>query len=82
MNILRESMTRHFSSPYTIRVWRQEELGGKVDNSDLREAITAAHKKVGGPFEIAKAVLAVPRVNAVEVLLPYGDGEVLYRDWP
>lgn len=82
MNILRESMTKVSYNSWTIRVWREIELGKTENRTEIRNRAvdaTLCHKT---EEEIAKYVLELDRVNAVEVLNFKGEGEVLYRDWP
>lgn len=86
MKVLIESMTRiEMRKPnVVIRVWRQEEsfdtMNRHSTQGDVMNALSAT--ELNGFNEIASAVLALERVNAVEVLDQYGDGVVLYKDWP
>jgi hypothetical protein len=86
MNILRESMTKvQTIMPYfTVRVWREEPLDAVVDHAELGLQIQAIAREGVDvtDVELAKKILALPRMNAVEVLKHNGNGTVLYRDWP
>ncbi len=85
MKPLRESMTKisPINSPWTVRVWRQEPLEGTPRNIDIMEAaINSCCANGTTPAIIAGELLKWPRVNAVEVLDPSGQGEVWYADWP
>lgn len=65
----------------TIRVWRNEtELRSTYDNNDINiVANLNTHLQL---HEMAELVCKLPRVNAVEVLDAYGDGVLIYPDWP
>lgn len=86
MNILRESMTKvQTIMPYfSVRVWREEPLDAEVDHEELAEQIKALARDGIDltPVGLAKKILELPRMNAVEVLKHNGNGTVLYRDWP
>lgn len=75
-------MTKVVLPQYTIRVWRQEELGVKVDHIELAGAVDCLADGCPTAEEAAEAILALERVNAVEVLDNDGHGTVLYKDWP
>lgn len=82
MNILKESMTRFTVHRFTIRIWREEPTPyEQVNNLDLFQAIACLTPEITEE-KAARAILIVPRVNAVEVLNEDGNGVVLYRDWP
>jgi len=89
MTLLLESMTPLTIGDYSVRVWRGEPLPffddarHHFDKSDIIRAINALDiLEDPDPFEIAKTLIDLPRVNAVEVLDPEKHGIVLYRDWP
>lgn len=90
MNLLRESMTKLAVGIFFIRVWRQEEPDGQIDNSDLWRVVDDPSWRVAmdancGRLDIdamAQSLIAMPRVNAVEVLDGSDSGVVYYKDWP
>lgn len=86
MTILRESMTRITCvgplGQFNVRIWRYEHLAAQVYHDQLREQVREQIKGKAEPLEIAQLLLAMGGVNAVEVLDAYGDGIVLYKDWP
>lgn len=65
-----------------VRVWRdEEEVREHYDNSDLEQCLEDNRDKKR--HDIARAVAAMPRVNAVEVKeLGSGMGVLIYREWP
>lgn len=88
MNILRESMTKMtiigVSPTLIIRIWRQETDDNLCMITARYELKTAVYKALESVqllerLNVAKAILALPNVNAVEVLDLDGNGEVLYR---
>lgn len=86
MSIYIESMTKFSLPGLKIRIWREEketpEDPGTFDKPyDLQEAMDRldVHKSF---YEMAKELLEIERVNAVEILDPAGDGIVIYKDWP
>lgn len=81
MKILRETMTRFVGADYNIRVWRQE---GEVpiDREVFRRQAYKLLNESGGIAEWGQKILAMPHVNAVEVLDAEGNGTVDYKDWP
>lgn len=80
MSKLRESMTPLKYGIYSVRIWRQEELTGPIDNYDLIDAL--GKYEVASGQDLADLLIELPRVNAVEVLDPKGVGVVLYQNWP
>ena len=79
----------HFAAGWTMRVWREEPTSssypapGRVRMDD--DIFMAIGKFVDQPvsqLELARAILALERVNAVEITDMAGFGEVLYKDWP
>lgn len=87
MNLLLESMTPVTVGPYSVRLWREEMLpllDDKRHAFDKSEIMRVANGLSGdeGPLKIARTFIALPRMNAVEVLDPERHGIVLYRDWP
>jgi hypothetical protein len=85
MNILRETMTLVRGSAWRIRVWVQVPLDCKFDHWAFNDHVQNLLQQ-GGPYssymEVAKRILELPDVNAVEVLDESGNGDVLYKDWP
>lgn len=83
MSILVESMSRIVLPKYLIRVWRQENEGYEHTPglyTDL-ESVARANE-TDKPVELARKIIALPRVNAVEVLDWDLGGCVLYSEWP
>lgn len=78
---LRESITGFTVPGCMIRIWRQEELEGPINTSELAETVRKM-SKVRDLNELAKMIADLPGVNAVEVKDIYGSGIVLYNDWP
>lgn len=97
MNILRERVTRISLSPHlnyatgwSMRVWREEPMDSNrsfepqrtLPDTDVIQTIQKFVSMANSPLEVAKAVVALERVNAVEIVDVTGAGEVLYKDWP
>ncbi len=85
MNLLLESMTPLKVCGYYVRVWRQESLNHPINNADLVDAADdLSMELMSGATDgtIARRLIELPRVNAVEVLDGEKRGVVLYRDWP
>lgn len=96
MNILRERMSRialgsymAYAAGWTMRVWRvpvsetdHYEPNRTKPDADITQELQKFIVVPSIPLDIAKAILALPRVNAVEVLDIAGFGDVLYKDWP
>jgi hypothetical protein len=80
MSKLRESMTPIKYGIYSVRIWRQEELSGPIDNQDLINV--ASQYEIASCQDLADLLIDLPRVNAVEVLDVKGFGVVLYNNWP
>ena len=84
MTTLIESMHKFSFGEYSIRVWREEppdyewseddvsQFNGGLPLSDIPYSKT----------QIAAGILALPKVNAVEVLDREGNGVVFYNNWP
>ena len=79
-----------YAHGWTMRVWREEPLASTrtfepnrvVIDEDIRIELGKHIQMPSSPLDIAKAVLALERVNAVEVTDLTGHGECLYKDWP
>jgi hypothetical protein len=97
MHITRERVSKISLSPYLsyatgwiMRVWRAEKLDGDFwrepgrvhMDGDVLNTVTRFVQMPVSQLELAKAILALDRVNAVEVTDVSGFGEVLYKDWP
>lgn len=68
-----------------VRVWREESIDAsaiEIDHAELIAQIKDLVQIDDTTLSLAKKVLALPNVNAVEVLRRDGNGTVLYRDWP
>lgn len=80
METLRESVIQLYHGQWIVRVWRGEQMGVPVNHSDVFDASfrSSQHDMTGFALEL----LAIDRVNAVEVKDQAGWGEVLYKDWP
>lgn len=81
MSVLRETMTRFVGVDYNIRVWRQEDEA-PIDREVFRRDAYNLLKRCGSIAEWGRKILAMPHVNAVEVLDAEGNGTVEYKDWP
>lgn len=81
-----ESMTRFKLPGLTIRIWREENDNVADPNTfdkplDLQEALDKLDLEKSF-YEMAKKLLELAKVNAVEILDPAGDGIVIYKNWP
>ena len=70
-----------------IRCWRQETdyQEGKTDNentTDVLRALKEISKEEANKLSIAKHLINLDRMNAVEVLDAQNSGPVVYKDWP
>jgi hypothetical protein len=84
MKIYIESVSRvHFKNKYRIRCWRKEKTGYSHADTlrDIRK-VTAHFKETMLPYQMAKQLLEIKRMNAAEVVNTKGYGVVLYRNWP
>lgn len=81
MTVLRETMTRFVGVDYNIRVWRQEDEA-PIDREAFRRQVYELLNDWNGIAEWGRKILAMPHVNAVEVLDAEGNGTVEYKDWP
>lgn len=75
------------SENYNVRCWREENTWDKETIKRNREEISQHIARLKGTEtmeEVANYLLAMDRMNAVEVLevLPKANGIVLYRNWP
>lgn len=83
MSVLIESMHRITVPKYVIRVWKQETPDYKHTQSGITELELLAHKNQDlAPEDLARKILEVEDINAVEVLGWDGCGVVLYFNWP
>lgn len=79
-----------YATGWVARVWRQEDIGNPhlyvpgrtTPDDDVLKTISRFVQMPVPPVELAQAILALERVNAVEVIDMSGFGEVLYKDWP
>ena len=84
-----ESMTTIHAGEWLIRIWREEEAAPPplegYPNQDLQAMAmskTYGSKEMPTCFMVAEALAELPRVNAVEVKDAFGNGVVIYTDWP
>lgn len=89
MKVLIESMTRFKVDGLQIRCWRQEpdeflEYDEPLTHQDVAKQTEKIFSKSDGWTypQIAREILKIDRMNAVEVIGDDGDGVVLYKDWP
>lgn len=97
MEIYRERMSKiqlstylHYAAGWVMRVWRQEKIDGDIaympgrtlPDGDITATISRFVSFPVSQLDLAKAVLALDRVNSVEVIDIAGFGEVLHKDWP
>lgn len=97
ITIYRERISKVSLAPYlsyatgwAMRVWREERIdadlrfdpGRTRPEDDILKTIDRFVQMPVTQLELAKAVLSLERVNAVEVIDMAGFGEVLYKDWP
>lgn len=79
-----------YATGWNMRVWREERLDGGPHrepgrttlDADIVNTLARFTQLASSPLEIAKTVLELPRINAVEITDFAGHGEVLYKDWP
>jgi len=68
---------------WTVRIWVQEDTTGITQKSSLIESVHRLAKQHADDREkFTLAVVALPDVNAVEVLNSNGCGELAYSSWP
>lgn len=83
MSILIEQMIRVSLPKYTIRVWRQQPNDYEHVTQGITDVEALAHSNQElAPRALALTILAMPNVNAVEVLDWEQGGVVVYNDWP
>lgn len=86
MKVLTESILPFTCSSggWSIRVWREEPSGDVASHDDIDERVKKLNrKKFLKAKPIAKALIEMERVNAVEVKdFITGVGIVVYKDWP
>jgi len=97
INLYRERISKTSLSPYlsyaqgwTMRIWREERVdsttlyipGRCKTDDDVHNAIQRFVQLPASMLDVAKGILELPRVNAVEIIDMAGFGEVLYKDWP
>jgi hypothetical protein len=77
-----ESITKVIThTGYTVRVWSEEEAEGAYDAT--HNAITElVRDNAANPSEIATAIRTLENWAAYEVIDRYGNGRVVYREWP
>lgn len=79
-----------YATGWTARIWRQEEIGNPhlfvpgrtLPDDDVLKIISRFVQMAVPPVELAVAILALDRVNAVEIVDVSGFGEVLKKNWP
>lgn len=83
MNILIESIHRTKLYDFKIRTWRQQEENYEfVDiDPDVEEMLGDISPDRSAAY-IAKLLLTIPNMNAVEVIGAFDNGLVIYKDWP
>ncbi len=93
MNITRERISKislsqylSYATGWTMRVWRAEEMQTPVQlpgrlqiDSDVHGVIGRLAQMACSPLELAKHILELPRVSAVEVIDMQGFGEKLRK---
>ena len=85
MGNLYESMTRVQFGDGVVRVWRGYQDGFPGDNRDIKAVLDSYNPlRPVDSFagDIIVKLLALDRVNAVEVIGRDGNGTVVYKDWP
>lgn len=83
MTILTESMTKLSVEHWNVRIWREETGDDPVDHDALKKEAASLYAPTDTGVQFARKVLALDRINAVEVIHSFiGNGAVLYRDWP
>lgn len=81
MNPVYETMTRVVHTNWTIRVWREESFFAKGPDPEVRQAIYDAIDSSDNVLEIFERVGKLPRISAIEILDPTGNGGLFYPDW-
>lgn len=95
MTIYRERVTKlnlsailSYAAGWTLRVWREEPhdkmfvASRTTVDLDIYSALDRHIQNPVSQFELAKAILALDRVNAVEITDMAGFGEVVCKDAP
>jgi hypothetical protein len=83
VSILVEQMIRVSLPKYTLRVWRQQTEDYDHKTQGITDVELEAHRNQElAPRALALTILALPNVNAVEVLDWDKGGIVVYNDWP
>lgn len=92
MELYYESMTKviyqlHAWYQLTIRCWRQEpdyqdEKTDTQNTTDIMAALKEIKKDEATKLSIAKHLIKLERMNAVEVLDQQQNGSLIYADWP
>lgn len=77
-----ESITKVVTDThYTVRVWSEEEDEGAFDATH-RAVTELVRANSGSAAEIAAAVRTHEPWAAYEIIDKYGNGRVVYREWP
>lgn len=81
----------NYATGWVMRVWREEEMDVHRDSflphrtqpdDDIFRKIQSYVQIATSPLDVAKGILSLERVNAVEIVDVTGAGEVLYKNWP
>lgn len=80
-NPVYESMTRYTFCGWVVRVWREEPHWTSGPDGEVLELLNRIFVVGGDRNGIANAVAMLPRVAAVEILDPHGNGGLFYPDW-
>jgi hypothetical protein len=79
MNRQIESITKFRVGPFNVRVWRKADTLVEADAHDMRDFLDVAGFDEA---EIADLIATRPNVAAVEVTNDFGNGVIIYPDWP
>jgi hypothetical protein len=73
----RECCSRH----WTIRVWREEPQLAKGPDQEVRQMIFDTIEETKNVLTLFERLGKLPRVAAIEILDPAGNGGLFYPDW-
>lgn len=76
-----ESMTKVVVFNWQIRVWREEPDMTPGPDQEVVNLIMDTVGKTDSVRTLLTTLGALPRISAVEVLNPGGDGAIFYPDW-
>ena len=80
-NPVYETMTRYPYCGFVVRVWREEPKRTDGPDREVLEILNR-HFTLGSCRDaVVKIIGSLPRVAAIEILDPHGNGGLFYPDW-